>query len=100
MKRIILPDPPNPANPMFKGQMLTWQRAVYDWMRLVKQLSDDANRINASPIGQQFTTTNYTLTTAVTGTTTGTDLSNFVASFVAGLTSAGYVSPVQKRTSE
>lgn len=100
MKRVILPDPPNPANPMYQGQLLAWQRAAYDWMRLVKQLSDDANRINASPIGQQFTVADYALTTAVTGTTTGTDLSNFVASLVAGFTSAGYVSPVQKRTSE
>lgn len=100
MKRIILPDPPNPSAPIFKGQLLTWQRAVYEWMRLTKQLSDDANRVNASPIGQQFTTTDYTLTTAVTGTTTGTDLSNFVASLVDGFTTAGYLSPVRKRTSE
>lgn len=97
MKRVTIPQPPDPSgfpNPV------AWQRAAFDWMKMVAQLSNDANRVNASPIGQQFVATDFTTETTVTGTTTGTDLSNVVASLVAGFTAAGYIAPVQKRTSE
>lgn len=99
MKRAVLPAPPDPGAPQYFGEPMRWQRAVFAWMQQTKQVLDDANRINASPMGQQFLSTGFTTNTTVTGTTTGTDLSNFVASLVAGMTTAGYVAPVQKRTS-
>lgn len=68
-------------------------------MTTATQLLNDANRVNASPIGQQFLSTSFTTNTTVTGTTTGTDLSNAVASLIAAFTAAGYISPVQKRIS-
>ena len=99
MKRVVLPNPPNPKSVQYMTDPGLWSEDAYRWMQQVKQLTDDANRINASPMGQQFLSTNFTTNTTVTGSTTGTDLSNFVASLVAGMTASGYISPVQKRTS-
>lgn len=99
MKRIVLPQPPDPADQKFNGVPFLWQRAAFTWMQQAKQVLDDANRVNASPMGQQFQVGAFTTNTTVTGTTTGTDLSNFVASLVQAMTTTGYVAPVQKRTS-
>lgn len=96
MKRVVLPQPPDAAR---YSDMKSWASAASVWMQQAKQMLDDANRVNASPIGQQFVSTDFSTNTTVTGTTTGTDLSNVVASIVAAFTSAGYISPVQKRTS-
>lgn len=99
MKRVVLPIPPDPAQPGFAGSPHQWQAAAFKWMQSVKQLMDDANRINAAPMGQQFQVGAFTTNTTIAGTTTGTDLSNYVASLTEAMTTAGYVSPVRERVS-
>ena len=94
MKRVVLPQPPNPA-----GMKITdWQQAAYRWMNQVKGAVEDASRINDGPLGQQFLATNFTTNTVITGTSTGTDVSNFLASLIAAMTARGAVSPTISRS--
>lgn len=98
MKRVLLPEPPNPDAIMYRGNPMAWMRAVSDWMHRTKGLIEDASRINDGPIGQAFVVGSFTTNTMIDGTTTGTDLSNFVASLVQGMTDGGRVSARVKRT--
>lgn len=100
MKRVTLPQPPNPDEPQYRGNQLAFNRAAADWMRRAKGLIEDASRINDAPLGQNFLATNFTTNTTVTGTTTGTDLSNAVASLVAAFTAKGIISPTISRNQE
>lgn len=92
-RRVILPQPPNPANLSVKD----WQAQVYTWMNTVKGLLQDASSVNNAPLGQAFVVGSFTTNTTVNGTTTGTDLSNFVSSFIQAMTARGAVSPTVSR---
>lgn len=94
MKRVVLPQPPNPSG----MKMGDWQQATYRWMNQVKGALEDASRTNDTPLGQPFLATNFTTNTVVTGTTTGTDLSNALASLIAAMTARGLVSPIISRS--
>ena len=93
-KRVILPQPPDPAN----MNMGDWSRAMFRWASVTKGILEDASRVNDGPLGQRFVVGAFTTNTTVTGTTTGTDLSNFVASFVEAMTAKGLVSPTISRS--
>lgn len=115
MKRLVLPDPPNPDYAQFRDNQLAYYRAQYEWaVRLASELESN-NKINAAPCGQPIrAATSYTLTTAflgtytatgtftatVTGTNTyyvgvatGTDVANWLSSLVSSMTSKGLLSP-------
>lgn len=97
MKRLTLPQPPDPANGQYTNQ-LAYNRAVHDWCARVKGLVEDGWRINSAPCGQQMLATSFTTGTVVTGTTTGTDLANVVASLIQALTDKGILSPTASRS--
>lgn len=94
MRRIVLPQPPNPSG----MKMGDWQQATYRWMNQVKGVLEDASRTNDAPLGQAFLATNFTTNTVITGTSTGTDVSNFLASLIAAMTARGLVSPTISRS--
>ena len=93
MRRLSLPKPPDPDHPAFKSNPHAYSRAMYDWARQVKQLTEQAHNITASPCGQQIQVSSFTTNTALSGTATGTDLTNFVCSLVATLQDKGILSP-------
>lgn len=95
MKRIILPEPPKPDDYQYKINPLAYNRSVYEWMRSSKALIEQASKVNDSPMNQAFmvtTSSNFVLTTAITGTSTGTDIANFICSFVQAMIKKGQVS--------
>lgn len=98
MKRVLLPQPPNADDAQFKNNQPAFNRAVSRWMNQAKGLLEDASRINDSPLGQQFLSTNFTTNTLVSGTTTGTDLSNVVASLIQAMMDRGFVSATVTRS--
>jgi len=93
MRRLSLPKPPDPDQPRFKTNPHAYNRAMYDWAQQVKQLTEQAHNISATPCGQQIQVSSFTTNTAISGTTTGTDLTNFVCSLVVALTNKGIISP-------
>lgn len=93
MKQLALPQPPNPESPAFKTNTLAYHRAIYDWMRQVKGLTESAHNLVAKPCGQQLQATDFTTNTAMTGTMTGTDIANALCSLVQTLTNKGIISP-------
>ena len=95
MKHITLPQPPD-AN-RYRADPFEFMVAASEWMRQAKIRIEDASRLNDSPLGQQFLSTNFTTNTVVSESTTGTDLSNFVASLVQAMTDRGIVSPTVRR---
>lgn len=94
MKRVVLPQPPNPAG----MKMVDWQNAVFRWMNQVKGAVEDASRVNDTPLGQAFLATNFTTNTVITGTSTGTDVANYLASITAAMTARGMLSPTISRS--
>ena len=97
MKRVVLPAPPDPMASQFAGSPLLWQRMAYQWMQQTKQLLDDANRVNGSPMGQAFVVGSFTTNTTISGSSTGTDVSNFVSSLVTAMQAKGLTSPSVNR---
>ncbi len=95
MKRIVLPQPPKASD--YRNNHYGFMVAAGDWMGRVKGLLEDSSRINDSPLGQRFLSTDFTTNTVVSETTTGTDLSNFVASLVQAMTDRGIVSATVTR---
>jgi len=94
MRRVVLPNPPDPSG----MSVADWQRAAMRWMGQAKSVLENASRVNDAPLGQAFLATNFSTSSVVTGTTTGTDLSNFVATFIAAMTARGQVSPTISRS--
>lgn len=93
MKKLNLPQPPNPEEPRYKYNPHAYNRAVHDWMKQIKGLTEQAHNSVATPCGQLLQVSSFTTNTTVTGTTTGTDLTNFVCSLVQALTNKGIISP-------
>jgi len=93
MRRLTLPNPPDPNQPSFRTNPQAYSRALYDWARQVKQLTEQAHNSVATPCGQQIQVSSFTTNTVVSGTTTGTDLTNFVCSLVQALQNKGILSP-------
>lgn len=91
MKRIILPQPPNPDDAMYRNQPLVYSRAAYEWMRQVKGKIEDASTINDTPLDQQLVISSYTLNTSLSGTSTGTDITNFICTLVSAFTKKGVI---------
>lgn len=96
MKRIILPEPPNPNDGLFSNNPMAYNRASYNWMQQAKSIIEQASKVNDAPLAQNFVvSTGFTLTTAIAGTSTGTDVSNFICSFINAFIAKGMVSSSQ-----
>jgi hypothetical protein len=93
MKRLSLPQPPDPDEPRYKNNALAYNRAAYEWMAKVKGLAESAHNLAAAPCGQQLQVASFTTNTAISGTSTGTDVVNFLCSLVQTLTNKGIISP-------
>lgn len=98
MRQLNIPLFPDPTSPVYRGNVLAWQRAVNDWGQRVKGVLEDGFRELSSPCGQQISASAFTTNTAVTGTTTGTDLANAVCSLISVLEQGGVTSPTISRT--
>ena len=98
MKRLALPNPPNPDDQLYRANMLAYNRAMYTWMQQTKGLLEQASRVNDVPAGQAMIAQNYSTNTVVTGTSSGTDLANAVCSLVDSLSQKGILAPRSKRS--
>jgi hypothetical protein len=98
MKRLALPNPPNPDDQMYASNPLAYNRAVYTWMQQSKGLIEQASRVNDVPAGQAIIAENYTTNTVLSGTSSGTDLANGVCSLIDTLTQKGILAPRSKRS--
>jgi len=97
MKRVVLPQPPNPDEPAYKSNPLLLARANYQWMCRAKGALEDNSRLNDRPMGQQFAVGSFTTNTTISGTSTGTDVANFIASLVTAMEAKGLVSQTVSR---
>lgn len=94
MNRSQLPAPPNPDNSAYAGNVIAWQRAVYNWMAQVKGRLETDSQANTTPIGP-FVVGTYTAVSTITGTD---DASNFIATLVTAMNQKGITAPNVQRT--
>ncbi len=97
MKRVSIPNPPNPMDAQYVKNTLAYERAVYDWMTRVKGALESCSAVNDTPCAQNIVVGSYATETAVSGTSTGTDLANAVCTITAALTTKGILSPTTSK---
>lgn len=90
--KITLPIPPNPDDISYKQNPLAYQRAIYNWMSVVKGKVENASAINDSPLDTPFIVSSFTTNTHLAGTSTGTDVSNFLCTLLSSLGRKGVTS--------
>ncbi len=93
MKQVVLAAPPNPDDSRYKGNILAYNRAMYQWATHMKGILEQESSVNNIPMDQPMVINSYTLTTSISGTSTGTDIANFVATLAATMTRRGLISP-------
>lgn len=98
MRRVVIPTPPNPDDPVYKNNTDAFARAQYKWMTQVKGVLEDASSINERPMGQQFQVGAFTTNTTISGTSTGTDVANFISSLITAMEAHGLSSPTVSRS--
>lgn len=88
---IKLPDVPNPDDIIYKGNPLSYQRAMFNWATQTKGKIEKASINNNTPMDQNFVLGSYTLSTSLSGTSTGTDITNFILSLCNSMISKGFI---------
>jgi hypothetical protein len=93
MKRLQLPNPPDPTEPRYKTNPASYNLAAYRWMQTAKGLLENAHNSVATPCGQQIVASSFTTNTALSGTMTGTQIANALCTLVQILQNKGITSP-------
>lgn len=91
MKKIIIPNAPDPSEPQYRTNPLAYNRAVFDWMNKTKGRIEQASLQNDIPLDTPFVVTSFSTNTALTGTDTGTSLADFVCTLVQAMTDRGII---------
>lgn len=85
MNRTMLPAAPNPSDPMYSGNPVSWQRAAYQWMQVVRERIETDSEVNVRPMAP-FVVSTYTAVNTMTGTDA---LSNVVATLISAMQAKG-----------
>ena len=93
MRRLSLPQPPDPKQPKYTNNQAAYNQDVYVWMQKVKGLTEQAHNSVSTPCGQLMQVGAFSTNTSLSGTSTGTDVANYVCSLVQALTNKGIISP-------
>lgn len=94
MRLPTLPRIPNPDDPAYRGNPLSYNRALYQALTTAFGNIENAFRQNQTPLDQSYAVSSFSTNTALNGTSTLGDVANFVCSLVQSLQNKGIIKPV------
>jgi hypothetical protein len=89
MRRLHLPDPPDPDSGQYRDNPLSFSRAIRQWGALWKGRLEDDSRSTDKPCSQPMLATSFTTSSVISGTATGTDVTNVLCTLIQTLTDRG-----------
>ena len=91
MKRLVLPEPPNPSDPRYNNNPMAYSRDLYGYIQKLTGKLEQLSQNNDRPIKPPFIISSYSTNTELTGTSTGTDLANFICTLIQGFIDQGII---------